>query len=47
MHLEKLNGAVAAVRVRLGVRMGSRSFGMSVELSRGGAEDKEFPFELR
>lgn len=48
VHLEKPNGAATPVRVRLGVRMGARSFGMSMELSPGqGTEDKEFSFELR
>jgi len=48
VHLEPLNTAIAPVRVRLGVRMGSRSYGMSVELSPGTAtEDKEFSFELK
>ncbi|MFT3767639.1 MAG: MopE-related protein [Minicystis sp.] len=48
VHLEKANGAAVPVRVRLGVRMGSRLFGMSMELSPGqGTEDKEFSFELR
>jgi tRNA (guanosine-2'-O-)-methyltransferase len=48
VHLEKPNGAVVPVRVRLGVRMGTRSYGMSMELSPGQkTEDKEFSFELR
>ena len=48
VHLEKLGGATAPVKVRLGVRMGSRTYGMAVELSPGpGTEDKEFSFELR
>lgn len=48
VHLEKLNGATPPVKVHLGVRMGSRSYGMQVELSPGqGTEDKEFSFELR
>jgi hypothetical protein len=48
VHLEKLNGATAPVRVRLGVRMGPRSYGMVVDLSPGqGTEDKEFGFDLR
>src|SRR5262245_25227827 len=48
VHLEKLNGATPPVRARLGVRMGSRSYGMNVELSPGpSTEDKEFSFELR
>jgi tRNA (guanosine-2'-O-)-methyltransferase len=48
VHLEKLNGATAPVRVRLGMRIGPRTFGRTVELSPGpGTEDKEFPFELK
>ena len=48
VHLEKANGATPPVRVRLGVRMGARSYGMNVDLAPGtGAEDKEFSFELR
>ena len=48
VHLEKLNGAAAPLRVRLGVRMGARSFGMSMDLAPGqGTEEKEFSFELR
>ncbi len=48
VHLEKLNGATAPVRVRLGVRMGPKSYGMVVDLSPGqGTEDKEFGFDLR
>jgi tRNA (guanosine-2'-O-)-methyltransferase len=48
VHLEKANGATPPVRVRLGVRMGARSFGMSMDLTPGtGTEDKEFSFELR
>ena len=48
MHLEKLNGATAPVHVRLGVRMGPKSYGRSLALSPGpGTEDVEFPFDLR
>jgi tRNA (guanosine-2'-O-)-methyltransferase len=48
VHLEKLNGATAPVRVRLGVRMGPKSYGMVVALSPGpGTEEKEFGFDLR
>jgi len=48
VHLDKLNGAVAPVRVRLGVRMGPKSYGMVVALSPGqGTEDREFGFDLR
>jgi hypothetical protein len=38
----------APVRVRLGVRMGAKSYGMMVDLSPGnGTEEKEFGFDLR
>ena len=48
VHLEKLNGANAPVRVRLGVRNGQKSYGMVMELSPGaGSEDKELGFDLR
>jgi hypothetical protein len=48
VHLEKLNGATPPVTARLGVRMGSRSYGMTVALSPGATtEDKEFSFVLR
>jgi tRNA (guanosine-2'-O-)-methyltransferase len=48
VHLERLNGATAPVRVRLGVRMGLKSYGMVMSLSPGqGTEDKEFGFDLR
>lgn len=48
VHLEKLNGATAPVRVRLGVRLGLKSYGMVVDLSPGpGTEEKEFGFDLR
>ena len=48
VHLEKLNGAATPVTARLGVRMGSRSYGMTVALSPGPTtEDKEFSFVLR
>jgi tRNA (guanosine-2'-O-)-methyltransferase len=47
VHLEKPNGATPPIHVRLGVRMGQRSYGMSMELSPGqGTEDKEFTFDL-
>jgi tRNA (guanosine-2'-O-)-methyltransferase len=47
VHLEKLNGASAPVRVRLGVRMGPRSYGRTVSLSPGsGTEDAELSFDL-
>ncbi len=42
VHLEKLNGATAPIRVRLGVRMGPKSYGRVVELSRP-AEDGPSP----
>jgi hypothetical protein len=48
VHLEKLNGANAPVRVRLGVRNGQKSYGMVMELSPGaGSEDKEFGFDVK
>ena len=48
VHLERLNGANAPVRVRMGVRMGPKSYGMVFELSPGpGTEDKELGFDLR
>ncbi len=49
VHLEKLNGASAPVRVRLGVRMGAKTYnGMTVDLSPGsGTDEKEFGFDLR
>ncbi len=47
VHLEKLNGATAPIRVRLGVRMGPKSYGMVFDLSPGpGTEDKELGFDL-
>lgn len=47
VRLDKLNGATAPVRVRLGVRVGQRSYGMNVELSPGaGNEEKEFKFSI-
>lgn len=47
VRLDKLNGAAAPIRVRLGARVGQRSFGMVVELSPGaGAEEKSFEFTL-
>ncbi len=45
VHLEKLNGATAPVRVRLGVRMGPKSYGRVVELSQPG-DDSKFTFEV-
>jgi tRNA (guanosine-2'-O-)-methyltransferase len=49
VHLEKLNGATAPVRVRLGVRLGAKTYnGMVLELSPGqGTDEKEFGFDLR
>jgi len=47
IRLDKLNGAVAPVRVRLGARVGQRPFGMVVELAPGpGTEEKSFEFTL-
>ncbi|UQA62462.1 hypothetical protein [Polyangium aurulentum] len=47
LRLDKLNGAAAPVRVRLGARVGQRSFGMAVDLSPGpGTEEKSFEFTL-
>ena len=48
VHLERLNGANAPVRVRMGVRNGQKSYGMVMELSPGaGSEDKEFGFDVK
>ena len=45
---EKPNPAIGPVRVRLGVRMGPKSFGRTFELSAGtGTESIEFAFDLR
>jgi hypothetical protein len=47
VRLDKLNGAPTPVRVRLGARVGQRSYGMSMDLSPGGAtEEKSFEFTL-
>jgi len=47
VRLDKLNGATAPVRVRLGARVGQRPFGMVLELSPGpGTEEKSFEFVL-
>jgi tRNA (guanosine-2'-O-)-methyltransferase len=47
IRLDKLNGATAPVRVRLGARVGQRYFGMTVELVPGaGTEEKSFEFTL-
>ncbi len=48
VRLEKLNGATAPIRVRLGVRMGPKSYGMVLDLSPGqGTDQKEFGFDLK
>lgn len=47
VRLDKLNGATAPVRVRLGARVGQRPFGMTVELSPGpSTEEKSFELTL-
>ena len=47
VRLDKLNGATAPVRARLGARVGQRSFAMVVDLSPGvGTEEKTFEFSL-
>jgi hypothetical protein len=47
VRLDKLNGATAPVRVRLGVRVGQRAYGMNVGLTPGaGSEEVEFNFSL-
>jgi tRNA (guanosine-2'-O-)-methyltransferase len=47
VRLDKLNGATAPVKVRLGVRVGQRSYGMTVNLSPGpSTEEVEFNFSL-
>jgi len=47
VRLDKLNGATAPVKVRLGARVGQRSFAMVVDLSPGaGTEEKSFEFTL-
>lgn len=47
VRLDKLNGATAPVRVRLGVRVGQRAYGMNVALTPGaGSEEVEFNFSL-
>ncbi|HRI64285.1 MAG TPA: hypothetical protein PK156_08600 [Polyangium sp.] len=47
LRLDKLGGAVAPVRVRLGARVGQRPFGMVVDLSPGpDTEEKSFEFTL-
>jgi tRNA (guanosine-2'-O-)-methyltransferase len=48
VHLEHANGAALPIRVRLGVRMGSRTFGRDVLLSTGpGTDELEIPYELK
>jgi hypothetical protein len=48
VHLESLNGATPPVRVRLGVRVGPKSYGMSMDLAPGpGTEEKVFGFDFR
>ena len=47
VKLDKLGGASAPVRVRLGVRVGQRSYGMTFELSPGEkTAEKTFEFTL-
>jgi hypothetical protein len=47
VRLDKLNDATAPVKVRLGVRVGQRSYGMNVNLAPGaGTEEVEFNFSL-
>jgi len=47
IRLDKLNGVAPPVRVRLGARVGQRSFGMVVDLAPGpGTEEKTFEFTL-
>jgi hypothetical protein len=47
LRLDKLNGANPPIKVRLGARVGQRSYGMTVDLSPGqGTEEKTFEFTL-
>lgn len=47
LRLDKLNGANPPIKVRLGARVGQRSYGMTVELAPGaGTEEKTFEFTL-
>ncbi len=47
VRLDKLNGAPSPIRVRLGARVGQRSFGMSVDLAPGaGTDERSFEFTL-
>ena len=48
VHLEKLSTATAPVRVRVGMRIGLRTHGWTVELSPGpNTEDWTYPFEVK
>ena len=48
VRLDKLDGETAPIKVRLGARVGSRSYGMVFELSPGsGTEEKEFGFTVQ
>lgn len=48
VRLEKVNSATPPIRVRMGVRIGPKSYGMSFDLSPGtGAEEKVFGFDFR
>jgi tRNA (guanosine-2'-O-)-methyltransferase len=47
LRLDKLNGVSPPIKVRLGARVGQRSYGMTVELAPGaGTEEKTFEFTL-
>jgi Putative metal-binding motif len=47
VRLDKANGAPTPIRVRLGARVGQRSYGMTMDLSPGAAtEEKSFEFTL-
>ncbi len=47
LRLDKLNGANPPIKVRLGARVGQRSYGMTVDLAPGqGTEEKTFEFTL-
>ena len=48
VHLEKLNGAPVPVRVRVGMRIGRRTYGRTVELTPGPTgEDWTYPFSIK
>lgn len=48
VHLEKLNTATAPVRVRVGMRIGLRTLGWTVELSPGSStEDWTYSFDVK